>query len=80
MSRLVIDVTGEQHQQIKALAALHGKTIKDYIMEKVFPIDEDIAMEELNSILLSRIQEAQNTGITSLSFDEVTDKIIKTNT
>ncbi len=79
MSRLVIDVTGDQHQQIKALAALHGQTIKDFIMEKVFPVDEDTAMEELNSMLLSRIQEAQNTGVPSQSFDDLTDKIIKAN-
>ncbi|HEY0125026.1 MAG TPA: antitoxin, partial [Rhizobium sp.] len=28
MSRLTIDITDQQHQSLKALAALQGKTIK----------------------------------------------------
>ncbi len=30
MSRLTIDMTDEQHQSLKALVALQGKTIKQY--------------------------------------------------
>lgn len=35
MSRLVIDIPDEQHQKIKALAILNGKTIKQLIVEKI---------------------------------------------
>src|SRR3546814_17665775 len=33
MSRLTIDLTDQQHQSLKALAALTGKTIKQYALE-----------------------------------------------
>lgn len=33
--RLSIDVLPEEHRQIKAYAAIHGKTIRDYILESV---------------------------------------------
>ncbi len=37
MTRLSIDVTPEQHQRLKAIAALHGQTLKDYILERTLP-------------------------------------------
>ncbi|WP_247648063.1 hypothetical protein [Pannonibacter phragmitetus] len=37
MSRLTIDLTDKQHQSLKALAALQGKTIKQYALERLFP-------------------------------------------
>ncbi|HBU08157.1 MAG TPA: hypothetical protein DEA99_02945 [Candidatus Omnitrophica bacterium] len=33
--RLSIDVFPEEHRQIKASAALHGKTIREYVIESV---------------------------------------------
>ncbi|GAN88713.1 plasmid stabilization protein [Komagataeibacter intermedius TF2] len=33
MSRLTIDMTDQQHQSLKALAALQGKTIKQYAVD-----------------------------------------------
>ncbi len=40
MSRLTIDITDQQHQSPKALAALQGKTIKQYAIERLFPSDK----------------------------------------
>ena len=37
MSRLSIEVTPEQHQRLKAMAALAGQTIKEYILERALP-------------------------------------------
>jgi uncharacterized protein (DUF1778 family) len=34
MSRISIDVSPEDHQRLKAFAALRGQTIKDYILER----------------------------------------------
>ena len=39
MSRLTIDITSQQHQNLKALAALQGKTIKQFALERLFPAD-----------------------------------------
>ena len=33
--RLSIDVFPEEHKQIKVYAALHGKTIREYVVESV---------------------------------------------
>lgn len=57
MSRLTIDITSQQHQNLKALAALQGKTIKQYALEHLFPSDEkaDQALQELKAILGERI-------------------------
>lgn len=61
MSRLTIDITEQQHQSLKALAALQGKTIKQYALERLFPgdVDGDQAWEELKDLLGTRIREAQ---------------------
>ena len=37
MSRLTIDISDQQHQNLKALAALQGKTIRQYTLERLFP-------------------------------------------
>jgi len=37
MSRLTIDISPEQHKSLKALAALEGKTIRQYTLERLFP-------------------------------------------
>ncbi len=74
MSRLVIDVTGEQHQQIKALAALHGSTIKDFIMERLFPVDEEAAAwDELKELLLNRIKSAETGSISGKTIRKIAE-------
>ena len=34
MSRISIDVTDDEHKRLKAMAALRGKSIKDYVLER----------------------------------------------
>ncbi len=59
MGRLTIDITDQQHQSLKALAALQGKTIKQYALERLFPGDgdDDPAFQELKALLAVRISE-----------------------
>ena len=33
--RLSIEVTPQEHKKIKVLAAFHGKTIRDYVLENI---------------------------------------------
>jgi len=54
MTRLTIDISGEEKQQIKTLAALHGKTLKDYVLERVLPPDETA---EIGALLLQSVTE-----------------------
>ena len=57
MSRLTIDISDQQHQSLKAIAALQGKTIKQYALERLFPgnVGEEQAFQELRSLLSKRI-------------------------
>lgn len=57
--RLSIEVTPEQHQRLKAVAALRGQTIKDYVLTRVLPVDEDEALRELEAFLEPRIKAAE---------------------
>ena len=77
MSRLTIDVTEQQHQTLKALAALEGKTIKQYALERLFPSDEKQAMQELKTLLQSRLAAAERGEITALSAEEITEEAIR---
>lgn len=61
MSRLTIDVTDQQHQALKAMAALEGKTIKQYALERLFPkaVGEEQALYALKTLLNERLAQAE---------------------
>lgn len=67
MSRLTIDITERQHQALKAMAALQGKTIKQFAIERLFPDDEaaDQAWQELRDLLQTRVRNGLGGKVTS---------------
>jgi hypothetical protein len=73
MSRLTIDITEQQHQALKASAALQGKTIKDYALERLFPAPgtEEQALEDLKALLQQRVAEAQRGELSSKSITQI---------
>ena len=74
MSRLSIDLTDQQHQSLKALAALQGKTIRQYAVERLFqPITEhdEAAWRDLKALLAHRISEGLAGGVSDKTFDEI---------
>lgn len=74
MSRISIDVSTEDHQKLKALAALQGKSIKDYVLERALgsPQQDEIqALAELESFLDDRIRRTEQQGISSQSVEDV---------
>jgi hypothetical protein len=75
MSRLTIDVTDQQHQALKAMAALQGKTIKEYAIERLFPptADEEAAMQELKALLLERIADAERGNVVEKTAMEIVE-------
>ena len=81
MSRLSIDLTGDQHQRIKALAAIQGKSIKEYIIEKVFPEqpdnDEQKAWEELQSLLSSRLSDPKQMKASGKTVEQITEAALE---
>ncbi len=67
MSRISIDVTSREHQKLKALAALQGKSIKDFVIERTLGSNGDDAQEaaltELEALLDERIHSAKQGAI-----------------
>jgi hypothetical protein len=78
MSRLTIDITDQQHQSLKALAALQGKTIKQYALERLFPGDEDAerAWEELKTLINTRVNEGLAGRLSTKTVGEILDEEI----
>jgi hypothetical protein len=77
MSRLTIDVTDQQHQALKASAALEGKSIKQYALERLFPSDEQQAMQELKALLQSRLASAELGGASPSSAADIADETLR---
>ena len=79
MSRLTIDVTKQQHQTLKAMAALEGKTIKQYAIERLLPddADSDQAWQELKSLLDTRINEAIAGKVSTKSIRNILDEELR---
>ncbi|WP_373502422.1 antitoxin [Aestuariivirga sp.] len=66
MPRLSIDITPEEHQKLKAIAALKGESIKDYVLKRTLGdapaldnMSEDEAVAALADFLKPRIEQAQ---------------------
>ncbi|MBY6049053.1 hypothetical protein [Vannielia litorea] len=81
MPRLSIDITAEEHRKLKAIAALKGQTIKDFVMSRALKDDTDdwtddekAALEELRAILLPRIEAARRGEVSTLTMDEIAAK------
>jgi hypothetical protein len=75
VSRLTIDVSDEQHQTLKAMAALQGKTIKQYALERLFPpsTDEARALAELRTMLEQRIAESEHGDVDHRTLSEIAE-------
>ena len=67
MSRISIDVTEDEHKKLKAMAALRGQSIKEYVLERTMGTDEadNDALMELEKLLDRRIQAAQAGAVRS---------------
>ena len=76
--RLSIEITPEQHARLKAVAALRGKSIKDYVLEKVLPpqpeteaLSEEEALHQLEEFLKPRIDAARRGEFVSKSVEQI---------
>jgi len=79
MSRLTIEMTEQQHRSIKALAALQGKSIEEYALERLFPTstNENAALRELKAILEQRMSESDRGDVLARSLTEIAEDVIK---
>jgi len=63
MSRISIDVTSEEHQKLKAMAALQGKSIKDYVIERTLGVELDKTHESDLAELEALLDERARSGV-----------------
>jgi len=82
MSRLSIDLTPEQHQKIKAVAAMQGKSIKEYVLNQILPTssDEKMALHELETLLDERVKSANAGKISQKSVKEIFQEVYSEST
>ncbi|MCJ2068678.1 antitoxin [Methylobacterium sp. J-030] len=75
MSRLTIDLSDQQHRNLKALAASQGKTITQYALERLFPgdVETDQAWRELQALLSKRIDEGLAGHLSTKTVSEILD-------
>ncbi|MDY6937146.1 MAG: antitoxin [Cyanobacteriota bacterium] len=76
MSRITVEVTEEQHQQIKAMAAVMGKSIKEFVLERLFPTDteEEQVWQELKDLLAERIAAAERGELSTKTFSQIVEE------
>jgi|TARA_B110000908_G_C10051997_1_gene356633 hypothetical protein len=76
--RLSIEISPEQHQRLKASAALQGKSIKDYVLEKSLPgLAEEAALYELEGFLKPRVEAASKGEFSEKSVDDIFSEVEK---
>ena len=82
MRRLSIEVTPQQHQRLKAIAALQGKTIKEYVLERVLPPapkqspqSEEEALQQFEEFLAPRIEAAERGEFSSRSVKQIFEDV-----
>ncbi len=82
MRRLSIEVTPEQHQRLKAVAALQGKSIKDYVLERALPqlpdmdsLSEEEAINTLEEYLKPRIDSARKGEFSARSVEDIFEDV-----
>ncbi len=78
MPRLSIDITAQQHQQLKTVAAMHGQTIKDYVLKRTFNdmpdpanMTEEEAMDALRGLLEDRLAQARDGQTVTRSAEDI---------
>ena len=66
MPRLSIDLSPREHRQLKAMAALRGQSIKDYVLSRALvdmpdpaTMTDEEALQALKQLLAPRIAEAE---------------------
>ena len=80
MPRLSIDISAHERQQLKAMAALKGQSIKDYVLSRALvdmpdpgTMTDEEAMAALKALLAPRLADAK-AGRTVVSTAEDTKR------
>lgn len=78
MSRISIDVTAEEHQRLKAMAALQGKSIKEFVLASTLGTEESGAaavLAELEALLDKRLANARAGSVSSRTVGDIINQV-----
>ena len=76
MKRITIEVTEQQQHRLKAMAALQGQTIKDFVLASTIgDEDEAAALEELEELLKKRLANARAGGVSSRTVADIAEQV-----
>lgn len=70
MSQITIDVTPEQHERLREVASTSGKSVEEYVLDRILP-REDEGLAELEAFLEPRIAAAKRGEVSSRSAMDV---------
>ncbi|SEB08551.1 Antitoxin ParD [Rubrimonas cliftonensis] len=78
MPRLSIEISSQEHQQLKAMAALKGQSIKDYVLSRALvdmpnPVSmtDTEALQALKDLLTPRLVEAEAGQVVTATADDI---------
>lgn len=72
MSRISIDVTDAEHAKLKALAALKGQSIKEFVLSRTIgDVELQPHLAELEALLDERIRSARATGTSDRTLGDI---------
>ena len=77
--QILLDVPPELHKQISSSAASLGKSIADYIIEKLAEPNEELAMKELDDFLEPRIQSAKQGNFVNKTVRVIANEVLQKN-
>jgi hypothetical protein len=77
MPRLSIDISTDEHRQLKAIAALNGQSIKDYVVARTLHGEDksddggDEALSELKALLEHRLTEVKAGKVSTVTAAQI---------
>lgn len=58
--RLIIEVAEKQHKVLKAMAALEGTSMREYVTKRLFPEPNDISVEAMKDARSGDVTEIED--------------------
>ena len=77
MKRISIEVTEQESHRLKAMAALQGKSIKEFVLASTIGTDEGKALGELEALLRERAEQVEAGQVSPRSVGEIFEAGIK---
>ena len=82
MSRLTIDLSDQQHSSLKAVAALQGKTIRQFAIERLFPEvaeqgDDAQDWEQFKALIRKRVEAGLAGDISTRTIRQIADEALQ---